>query len=103
MKILSPFFFGSLLLLFTATCNNTGNQAGDEYTGTIEQQGMTSYQYGTHVLNTEDSFYALKSESIDLDRFIGEKVTVKAEKVEGYPVDGGPEYLQVTEVKQTRK
>lgn len=90
------------LLLFTATCQNTtsGNDPL-QITGTIEQQGMTSYQYGTHTLTGEgDIFYALTSEVVDLDEYLGEEVTLRAEMVEGYPVDGGPDYLRVLEVRE---
>lgn len=88
----------SFLLFFAATCN-TGNSS-TEYSGIIEEQGITSYQYGTHILNTGEDFYALKSEKIDLGQYVNKKVTLKAEKIEGYPVDGGPEYLLVTEVRE---
>lgn len=111
MKIMSSIFLGSLLLFFTATCNNANQQKDSsssavisensmEITGTIEQQGMTSYQYGTHTITTaDDQFYALKSESIDLDTYLNEEVTIIAEKIEGYPLSGGPEFLLVLEVK----
>ena len=98
MKILT-FLFSLIILVFTATCN-TGNHSNTEYTGVIQEQGITSYQYGTHVLNTEDNFYALKSEKVDLGKYINKKVILKAERIEGYPVDGGPDYLLVTEVRE---
>lgn len=71
-----------------------------EYTGLLQEQGITSYQYGTHTLETRDSLYALKSESIMLDDYIGKTITVEAEPIKGYPVDGGPEYLNVLKVKK---
>ena len=48
--------------------------------GTIKKQGFTSYMYGTHVLADSDgkTLYALKSESIDLDLYVGGKVTIRA-------------------------
>lgn len=111
MKTLTLFIFGSLILLFTATCGNvskeedksasaTINNTSMKITGTIQEQGMTSYQYGTHTFTTaNDEFYALKSETINLDEYIGEEVTIVVEKIEGYPLSGGPEYLLVLEVK----
>lgn len=69
-----------------------------ELTGTIQQQGITSYQYGTHTLSNDNTFYALKSEAVNLDDYVDEEVTILAEKIEGYPVDGGPEYLLVLEI-----
>lgn len=79
----------------------TGNQGNNSksYSGTIEATGITSYQYGTHTLQAENEFYALKSEVIDLSNYEGKNVTISATKIEGYPVDGGPVYLNVKEIK----
>ena len=91
----------AIIILFSQGCG-PGNMAqgeGSEYTGLIEASGITSYQYGTHTLQTDNDFYALKSDSIDLSIYEGERITIKANTVEGYPVDGGPVYLNVTEVK----
>jgi hypothetical protein len=70
--------------------------------GTLERQGITTYQYGTHVLLDKDgkTLYALKSESLQLDLYIGKKVELKGKLVEDYPVDGGPYYLEVVRVKE---
>lgn len=93
-------FISSLLLFFfTATCSNATKSDKMEVTGTIQQQGMTSYQYGTHTLTNDETFYALKSETVDLDKYVDQEVSIVAEKISGYPVDGGPEYLLVLEVK----
>lgn len=67
--------------------------------GTIEKIGMTTFQYGTHILKAGDKSYALKSESIKLDDYINRPVTVKGKKVKGYPLSGGPELLDVTLIK----
>lgn len=68
--------------------------------GTIKKQGITTYMYGTHVLLDDNgkTLYALRSESVDLDRFIGRKVAVKGGLVKGYPVDFGPRYLDVKSI-----
>lgn len=111
MKNLILFFTGSLLLLFTATCSNVSEEKEGaasavieenalEVTGTIREQGITSYQYGTHTITTATGeFYALKSDTVDLDEYTGKEVSITAEKIEGYPLSGGPEYLQVLKVK----
>lgn len=88
------------LIFLNATCDRQNTEEQMQLTGIIESQGMTSYQYGTHVLNSENEFYALKSENLDLDEFIGKEVTVSGSKIEGYPVDGGPDYILVTKVKE---
>ena len=111
MKLLLNSFVAFLLLISAQTCNNTSKTPNTnttevntsermEITGTIEQQGMTSYQYGTHTITTaDDEYYALKSEAIELDDYLNEEVTIVAEKIEGYPLSGGPDYLLVLEVK----
>ncbi|RZL44031.1 MAG: hypothetical protein EOP00_21695 [Pedobacter sp.] len=67
-------------------------------TGTIEKRGMRTYQYGTHVLKTDDKTYALKA-GLDLDPYLNKKVTIKGKKVVGYPLEGGPELVEVTLIK----
>jgi len=77
--------------------SNTANRA--TATGTIQKIGMTTFQYGTHLLTTENKTYALKSGSINLDEYMNKRVTVKGKNVKGYPIDGGPEFLDVTLIK----
>lgn len=91
---------GFILLFFAATCSSVSEDNHTQLTGKIEEQGITSYQYGTHRFTTQDQFYAVKSESVDLDDYLNQDVSIIAEKISGYPVDGGPEYLLVLEVKQ---
>ena len=43
-----------------------------EITGTIQKQGVTSYQYGTHVI----SGHALRSNLVILEDFINRDVTI---------------------------
>ena len=94
------------LFFFTATCNNqTSNEksmdtaTSIEVEGTIEAIGMTSWQYGTHTLTNDENFYALRSKTVKLDQYEGKTVTIIAQKIEGYPVDGGPEFLEVLRIK----
>lgn len=103
MKLALNLFATFALVIFTATCNNATENEQEEtdnmkVTGAIQQQGITSYQYGTHTLTNDETFYALRSEAVNLDNYIDEEVTIKAKKIEGYPLEGGPEYLLVLEV-----
>ncbi|HSP12490.1 MAG TPA: hypothetical protein VLO29_08175 [Salegentibacter sp.] len=99
MKLLT--IISSFIFLFANTCNSPEGQDDLlELTGIVEETGITSYQYGSHTLNTEDTFYALKSEKVDLDQFVGKKVKVSGSKIEGYPVDGGPDYILVEKVSE---
>ncbi len=91
-----------ILLLFIVTISScssmrNGSSAGRiTVTGTIEKLGMSTFQYGTHLLKTNNKTYALKSSQIKLDVYIDKTVTIKGIKVAGYPIDGGPELIEVT-------
>lgn len=87
-------FFSSLLCLSFASCNKN-NSNSIEVTGIIQAQGITTYQYGTHVMPG----YALRSNTIELDDYIGQTVTIVGYKIDGYPVENGPDYIEVEEVK----
>ena len=94
-----------VLSLFVATISgcssmNNNNSAGTiTVKGKVEKLGMTTFQYGTHLLKAENKTYALKSATINFDDYINKEVTVKGKKVAGYPIDGGPELIDVTLVK----
>ena len=98
MKTFTLISISLFLMACSSQKNNNEKTNMSEYTGLIQKQGITSYQYGTHTLTTKDSFYALKSETVDLDKFLGETITVTAESIDGYPVDNGPVYLNVSGV-----
>lgn len=94
-----------VLALFVAAVSGCSSIRNAEKTGvvtasgTIEKLGMTTFQYGTHLLKADNKTYALKSAAINLDTYLDKKVTIKGKKVAGYPVDGGPELVDVTSVK----
>lgn len=92
--------FTCLALFFlSSTCNNQkSNPAAMEITGIIEPIGMTSWQYGTHTLSNATTLYALRSKTVDLKKYEGMTKTIKGERVEGYPVENGPEFIEVTEI-----
>jgi len=93
-----------------AKANESGIKAGTTMQesvtaeGTIQKQGMTAYQYGTHVLkdSSKKTLYALTSKSLKLDSFVGKQVTVTGKLVDGYPVDGGPKFMEVTDVEEVK-
>lgn len=71
--------------------------------GTVQKAGITTYQYGTHVLidDSGDLSFALQSDNIALDDYVGERVTLHGTRVPGYQngaVEGGPDLLEVTRV-----
>ena len=98
MKILKKTLLILVIPIFIFSCNKTSTV---KKTGNIQKQGITTYQYGTHILLVEEgTSFALKSETINLDDFINENATIKGNKIEGYPVDGGPEYIDVVSVER---
>lgn len=99
MKLLSQISIACVLIL-TVACGSSNGDAKNEYTGTIEAAGITSYQYGSHRLITSNDTYALKSEKVNLSDYEGKKVTLTAEEVEGYPLEGGPVFLNVISIKE---
>lgn len=87
----------TLLLLVAMSCRKDNRDIVIK--GVIEKQGITTYQYGTHVIMSEESYYALRSSTMDLDAFVSKEVTLTGEIISGYPVDGGPEYIEVKDIR----
>ncbi|MGB8704457.1 MAG: hypothetical protein WCD31_05470 [Gillisia sp.] len=99
MKFFS-IIFGVVFLLFAATCDHAKSSDTMEITGKLQPRGITSYQYGTHIINSKDKVYALKSKKVHLDEYEGETVTITGKKVDGYPLEGGPVLLEVLKLKE---
>jgi hypothetical protein len=76
------------------------DQSGDlRLSGTISKiEHATTFQYGSHLLHTSDSTFALFSNTLDLDLYLSVPVTVTVKVVEGYPVENGPVFLEVIAV-----
>lgn len=88
----------SLLVLLCVSCASGNKGKSDkeliEITGTVQEMGMTTYMYGTHIIEG----VAISSSVVELEDYLGQVVTVKGHYKEGYPLSGGPEYLIVTEI-----
>lgn len=95
--------YSILLICFLAAgCKKGTKETGDvnvTLTGIVKVQSFTTYQYGTHTITNIDQFYALKSSTVSLDDYKDKSVTLTGRKIKGYPVDGGPEYLNVISIK----
>jgi hypothetical protein len=104
-------FLMMLCLAGFAACKSTtplppsqaaGNKStqGISASGIVQQQGVTTYQYGTHILVdvNGNTIYALKSDVVPLNNYMGKKVELQGIPVEGYPIEGGPEYLEVVTI-----
>lgn len=66
--------------------------------GKIEKLGMSSFQYGTHTLKRGEKLFALKSDKVNLDAYVNKEVSLKGVKVADYPVENGPDYIDVKEI-----
>ena len=96
MKLYKSLLIGIIISFSFISCDKDAiNTDNVEITGTIQKQGITTYQYGTHTI----SGYALRSSSVTLDDYVNQNVTVVGYKIDGYPVDGGPDYIEVEEIK----
>jgi hypothetical protein len=84
------------------------------YKGRVEKQPeMTSYQYGSHLLfgslidgaleNDTEKTYAIVSDVVDLTPWLGKNVVITGVFADGYPVEGGPELIQVTSIEEDKK
>lgn len=92
---------GILVVLFSA-CGSTPEADPNLIVvkGILKEQGITTYQYGTHTISGDDAFFALSSGEVDLAPYVGKQVEIRATRIAGYPVDGGPVYLQVKKVNE---
>jgi hypothetical protein len=99
MKYLKILF--AFIILLTLSCDKDTESGSIKAIGVVKASGASTFQYGTHILtdNSGNMLYALRSKSVNLDNHIDKNVEIKGHKVKGYPVDGGPEYLEVTKVK----
>ena len=92
-------FFALIVICFS--CEDDNDTSMKSSSGIIRELQGSFYMYGTHTLesNTGETLYALSSSSINLYEFNDMNVEVKGNLIDGYPVDGGPEYLEVKTVK----
>lgn len=93
---------------------NQNNTVEQMWGGIVSKAETTSYQYGTHQLNGtiidgnpttagKVILFALKSDKIKLDDWIGKKVIVSGNKVVGYPIENGPDYIEVTAIENDQE
>jgi len=101
MRLLAHIAFLIIILSFTSSCTTKKLAANQiELKGVLQSQGITTYQYGTHTINSNDEVFALKSSNINLDDYLDKTVIIIAEKIEGYPIEGGPNYYEVIKIKE---
>ena len=83
---------------------NRSTQEEIKAEGVIQKPQFTKWQYGTHTLTDggDKVIYALQSNTVNLDRSIDQQVVVYGVLVSGFPVDGGPDLLEVSRVQGVR-
>ncbi len=93
-----------IAVCFTILGGCSSNRIKDEGVkrdGVLTAVQMSAWMYGSHVLSddTGKPLTALSGQKIDLDEYDGQNVEVKGTLKGGYPVDSGPEYLEVQSIK----
>lgn len=101
MKKIRFLIASSMIIAGFSSCNHASDiDYPFVFTGTIEEAGITTYMYGTHVISDSEKYYAIKSDNIDLDHFVHKEVTIGGEIISGYPLNiGEPVYVNVLEVR----
>ena len=101
--------FYIILITTTFSCkiSQSSSQDGKEtiVNGIIKPLGISTFQYGSHVLigSNDQILFVLRSETVELDQFIDQNVEIGVERIKGYPVDGGPIFMEVKWIKTKSK
>ena len=91
-----------VIALFT-NCEKEEGIIGEyqyELKGEIQKMGPTWYMYGTHQIRSNRATYAIKSNTVDLDKYLNKKVTIWGDPIPGYPIDFGPDYIKVKRIQK---
>ncbi|HCY76221.1 MAG TPA: hypothetical protein DHV28_09900 [Ignavibacteriales bacterium] len=93
------FLFAFSLFFFACDSSVDSNNSLNSI-GLVHKIEMSSWMYGTHTLDDSNGkpLYALTSSSVDLNAYENKEVKIFGNLIDGYPVDGGPKYLNVTSI-----
>lgn len=104
---MKPFVLIAASVMYVAllACNGIPSKPEEDslpfrFKGVIQKTGVTSYMYGSHTIKGDGKTYALQSTTVNLDLYNNKNVTIKGLKVDGYPVDSGPELIDVKVVEE---
>ncbi len=101
---MKPILFALMILVFVS-CKKPESVLEDyqfEGKGKIIELEASYWQYGTHTISIDNKFYALKSDKIDLYKYNSNNVTIWADKIIGYPIGDGPEFLLVKRISKNK-
>lgn len=90
--------FIACLTLASCSVHKANVENAIQLSGTIEPLGMSTFQYGTHLIKSSGTTYSLKSNKVNLDSFSGKAVTLIGVRVAGYPVENGPALVDVMSI-----
>ena len=98
MKII--FLLVACSLFFFSCESSTESNNIQTQNGLIHKIEASTWMYGTHTLDDSSGkpLFALTSSTIDLSIYESKQVNISGNLVEGYPVDGGPKYLNVISI-----
>ena len=82
-----------LPLLLVFSCHKAEDSITVE--GTILKYDYVEHHYGTHILQCTNKTFAIESGHIELDDFVDQRVMIVGLFKEGYPLDDGPELIEV--------
>jgi len=100
----SVLFLSAVTLLFFACDSSVNSNDSQNTIGIIHKIEASTWMYGTHTINDSNGkpLYALTSSTVDLNSFENKRVKISGNLIEGYPVDGGPKYLNVTIISELK-
>src|SRR5690606_4816580 len=96
----------SIVVAVISSCSSMKSGADADavtMTGEMKPLGMTTFQYGTHAIKSEDTLYALRISTVNLKDFEDKSVTLICTKVSGYPLEGGPELIEVSAISEVQQ
>ncbi|MGB6127724.1 MAG: hypothetical protein WBG30_03150 [Psychrilyobacter sp.] len=95
---------GLCLIALGGCTSNSSRDLRVKRGGVLTTIQMSTWMYGTHVLSddTGKPLTALDSKKINLDMYQGQKVEVQGLLKNGYPIDLGPEFLEVQTIEVMR-
>ncbi len=93
------------MILGGCTSNRIKKDEGIKREGILTAIQASIWMYGTHVLSDDigKPLSALSGKNINLDEYEGKKVEVRGILKDGYPIDSGPEYLEVYSIEVIKK
>lgn len=81
-----------------STRNVSDNPNLIQLSGKMEKLEVSGFGYGSHIINSDGKNFALTSKQVDLNKFVGKWVVVKGKKIDGYPLEGGPDYIEILHI-----